>query len=163
MNRVIIGNSTQEQSSRYLSPFLYLWHLHHFFSNSIPDKGWVTPHSRMHIINTLVCMSLTIVQYLFTGIFKYRYAETSTYHSLSFDKCVYQYSQISTKAENIIITLESPSHPFPSPKTSEMYTLLLLFLPQLSSELHINGTREYELLWFHSACFLLHPCCRIFQ
>lgn len=91
MNRVI--TDTQEQSSRSHSPFLHLWHLHHFFRNAVTDKERrVTSHSSMHIINTLVCMSLTIVHYLFAGIFKCRHAEISTYYSLSFDKCVHQYN-----------------------------------------------------------------------
>lgn len=95
-----------------------------FFLNSIPDKERrVTPHSNMHIINTLVCMSLARVQYLFTGIFKMQICRN---FKLPFTKCWQMYTSvahISTKIESITITPESSLTPLPYQLNLQMYTL----------------------------------------
>lgn len=131
------NNSTQEQSSKNDSPFLYLRHLH----TTVLGIPHLTSKEELDL--TPVCLPLTRVQYLFIGTFRTQICRYLSLPFIGFDNWCIQ-------IKNITITLKcsltSVPHQ-PTPQTQIFPCFCFHYnLDWRSLELHINGIIEYELL-----------------
>ena len=133
------NNSTQEQSSKNDSPFLYLRHLH----TTVLGIPHLTSTEELDL--TPVCLPLTRVQYLFIGTFRTQICRYLNLPFIGFDNWCIQ-------IKNITITLKcsltSVPHQ-PTPQTQIFPCFCFCFHYNLvwhTLELHINGIIEYELL-----------------
>ena len=131
------NNSTQEQSSKNDSPFLYLRHLH----TTVLEIPHLTSKDELDL--TPVCLPLTRVQYLFIGTFR---TQICRYLNLPF---IESWQLVYTNKEHYHHSRMFSDIRYPPANPWDTNTPLLLFLLQLSwrtLELHINGIIEYELL-----------------
>lgn len=118
---VMTNNSTQEQSSKNDSPFLYLRHLH----TTVLEIPHLTSKEELDL--SPVYLPLTRVQYLFIGTFRTQICRNLNLPFTEFWQLVYTNKEHYHHSQMFSDIRSPPASP------SDTNIPLLLFLPQLSS------------------------------